>query len=736
MPASKPRTKTFTGCWTCRKRHVKCDEQRPDCLRCRRSGRLCQGYGVRLGWTNTEANMAQQRRQLRSTIRAYPELSSDIVTAFLADLDHYSSSTGSLQRGPFSVFAISPSRELAHNELSEGSSGNLELQSDSCGEESKSSQESVSNKETLSTVPESSPSTASPFFEVVPSPPADSSLPRVEVLDRSPMNTLNLGRPEWKSPFLSIPRMPNPTPIPVPEIELIHHWVVFLSGNMLLIDTADNPCRTVFMPLALEGLNASPKFANMHRAVFHAICAASAFSLFHLGGESRFQSLAVGHDQQALRHLRETLHPGRRLDETILTAVLSCITAEAMSGRRGRWRTHVAGGLGLLEDAVKGGWTQNNTTTRLLQSYLSLSSLCNLRMSRQLSSLLSAPSDCRYYLERSHGVTSSLVHFLAHISELRDSIEDVTANDLDLLELQLYLKFPSAPVSETTESKVIQHALNSFYYSTVIYFRRTMRRAPLSEVQDLVEKAVQDLEAVEALTHQSGGCAYNWASFIVAAECERPDLQARTLSLFNVKRRHGITNIQVLFDLVQILWQREAPVHHQGRATHNGIGDFFDSSWTADRGILEHRVHGTGFDALSDERGVHPSGLHQRSRSLLLHHLADHGALRKPDTGLIDVDDLLPLGQTVFMSESRCSTDTSSVHSNIYATKLLSSFLDRSVNGFFFRYINLDNLDNNRGELLEQLSARRFQLSDLDVKKSEGGDAILGQYEGCSLANS
>ncbi|GES63793.1 specific transcription factor domain protein [Aspergillus terreus] len=416
MPPSRPRTKTFTGCWTCRKRHVKCDEQRPECLRCRRGGRVCHG--------------------------------------------------------------------------------------------------------------------------------------------RSLLNTAAWERTELNDSALSIPQMLNPTPIPAPEIELIHHWVVFLSGNMLLIDTPDNACRTVFMPLALEGLNAPPQSANMHRAVFHAICAASAFSLYHLAGQSRFQSLAVSHDQQALRHLRETLHPGRRLDETTLTAVLSCITAEAMSGRRGRWRAHVAGGLGLLEDAVRVGWTQNATTMRLLQSYLSLSSLCNLRLSSRLASLLNGPPECRYYLERSHGVNASLVQFLGHISALRDSIDTVSAAELDHLELQLYLKFPSAPVSENVETTVIQHALNSFYYATVIYFRRTLRRATLADVQDLVEKAVQDLEAAEALTHHHGGCAYNWASFVVAAECEHPDLQVRTLALFESKRRHGIKNIQALGEIVRTLWQR------------------------------------------------------------------------------------------------------------------------------------------------------------------------------------
>lgn len=38
------------GCWTCRERRKKCDEQRPQCRRCHISGRTCAGYDIRLAW--------------------------------------------------------------------------------------------------------------------------------------------------------------------------------------------------------------------------------------------------------------------------------------------------------------------------------------------------------------------------------------------------------------------------------------------------------------------------------------------------------------------------------------------------------------------------------------------------------------------------------------------------------------------------------------------------------------
>ncbi|THC90577.1 hypothetical protein EYZ11_009956 [Aspergillus tanneri] len=502
------RSKTFTGCWTCRARHVKCDEEKPRCRRCRRNNWSCQGYSVRLAWTSSAP-----RRRLRPPA-LMSSLSPAAVTAFLTELDDCEG-LSEAHRGPFSVFSISgtsearsvsPSQDVGHNRAS-------------------------------TSPPERALSTLSqPFF----------------VADEEAFSMPSPSPPE---PML------NPTPLARREIELIHHWVVFLSGQMLLLDRPDNPCRTVFLPLALQGLSGPTEASTMPRAVFHAVCAASAFSLFHLRGEPRFQSMAIVHDQQALGHLRRTLRPGTRLDESTLVAVLACITAEAMSGRRGRWRTHVAGGLGLLEDSLRASrGLPSARAAPLLQSYLCLSSLCHVPLSAPLVALLDGPPALQHYMERSHGVTPSLVQFLAQIGLGHDggtSAVSRTVAELDQLELQLYLQFPRSPSAlDEAESRVVQHSLNAFYYATLIYFRRTLRHAPLADVQQLVALAVGDLEGADALTGDHGGCAYNWAGFVVAAECEQLDLQQRVHRLFNRKRRHGIKNIDGLWEIVQTLWQR------------------------------------------------------------------------------------------------------------------------------------------------------------------------------------
>jgi arginine metabolism regulation protein II len=47
-------TRTFTGCRTCRRRHAKCDEERPKCGACSRLGLKCGGYSAQLSWVTDE----------------------------------------------------------------------------------------------------------------------------------------------------------------------------------------------------------------------------------------------------------------------------------------------------------------------------------------------------------------------------------------------------------------------------------------------------------------------------------------------------------------------------------------------------------------------------------------------------------------------------------------------------------------------------------------------------------
>lgn len=59
-PAKKPRrTHTFGACNNCRRRHVKCDQVRPNCLTCKATGLSCEGYRTELRWVTTSGASAE-----------------------------------------------------------------------------------------------------------------------------------------------------------------------------------------------------------------------------------------------------------------------------------------------------------------------------------------------------------------------------------------------------------------------------------------------------------------------------------------------------------------------------------------------------------------------------------------------------------------------------------------------------------------------------------------------------
>ncbi|CAN6664212.1 arginine metabolism regulation protein II [Trichomonascus vanleenenianus] len=105
------RTKTFTGCWTCRSRKIKCDLRRPACLRCEKADIHCEGYTIRLSWNNSRSKTQDedffQRRNVEF-VEYPPEMmyetyeDMDITLAKLHSPRFVTDETVSL--GPFGVF--------------------------------------------------------------------------------------------------------------------------------------------------------------------------------------------------------------------------------------------------------------------------------------------------------------------------------------------------------------------------------------------------------------------------------------------------------------------------------------------------------------------------------------------------------------------------------------------------------------------------------------------------------
>lgn len=89
--ARRLRRRTYTGCWSCRKRKVKCDEGKPECSACSRLGVTCTGYSAKLIWVedDSQAPHSDGRRYIEcESIRGnLPILQSDVLDYLITSCD-------------------------------------------------------------------------------------------------------------------------------------------------------------------------------------------------------------------------------------------------------------------------------------------------------------------------------------------------------------------------------------------------------------------------------------------------------------------------------------------------------------------------------------------------------------------------------------------------------------------------------------------------------------------------
>lgn len=133
-PRTRPsvkRSKTYTGCWTCRKRGVKCDTARPTCVRCQKTQRVCEGYGVRLLWNREEVSASSGKHRLlfSESDRYHPTFSDDEIDAAIQSLDSMEIDWAGCQDGPFVAF-----RCASYGKKTNDAHGSTDDLSSSCSE--------------------------------------------------------------------------------------------------------------------------------------------------------------------------------------------------------------------------------------------------------------------------------------------------------------------------------------------------------------------------------------------------------------------------------------------------------------------------------------------------------------------------------------------------------------------------------------------------------------------------
>ncbi|KAJ4993695.1 hypothetical protein SVAN01_00749 [Stagonosporopsis vannaccii] len=144
LSAASGRSRSFTGCSTCRTRHTKCDEGRPTCAACRIAGVECGGYEISIFFDFegiSDANIPRFRRPLltkkeRENMSEWltASVSPNAVTRQLNEIDleceaATSSDDVNVSRGPFGAFRVMHSTSAASDDLPDWA-GDVELAQD------------------------------------------------------------------------------------------------------------------------------------------------------------------------------------------------------------------------------------------------------------------------------------------------------------------------------------------------------------------------------------------------------------------------------------------------------------------------------------------------------------------------------------------------------------------------------------------------------------------------------
>ncbi|KAH6880716.1 fungal-specific transcription factor domain-containing protein [Thelonectria olida] len=420
-PGYKPRkhSKTFTGCWTCRSRKVKCDEERPGCRQCRIKNLECQGYFIRLHWTQPQTGpvgsiidplpSVPRAKSQRSQISIEPiksVLQCNEIDQILTSIDALDTRKGgpdALYVDGFGVFGsahpptIATSVSTSPPIIDDQSMSFSSPDSDQLIDQLEHSDpldisdilpvavflDSISPSEllgsdSLNTFDFSTPAITTGDFTNSLSAP-------IELVDQQHKDTTDL---QVLSPSLRhdawlthpIPRAPPESPLTKQERFLMSHYVNRVVRLFCVIDNAKSPWKTIHLPRALQSvgeLTITGSTSRIQGALRNALLSISAFylsndnkSMARKDDATKWANEATWFRCKAINLLKDAVEndfytePKPKYKEFLAT-MLSMISINVMSGDLDTCGLHLDGAWRLMSYARN--WkTKYSTKARAL----------------------------------------------------------------------------------------------------------------------------------------------------------------------------------------------------------------------------------------------------------------------------------------------------------------------------------------------------------------------------------
>lgn len=354
MSAPRKRVRrTFSACWTCRRRRVRCDGVVPGCTPCQKHSVACEGYSVELVWVDpsTRKYPPLSRRSLDAahTWNGWPVLDDEQLERLIdGDIGGSTMQIGQLEANPFTVFN-------AHNNHTSPKFPSYEdpvqphnrVNGKDIHEESELSEKSdcaiidggvyvdnflLDGLTCLDPHRHLSTDVDSPVLLDTP----DCLL---DLYTRCEEELTNLGN-EIRDVTDGITALPDKSQIPrsiLPisnifrlnsdDAAVFYHYMTWVAPLMVPVDDADNPWTSVYPSTALQ--DTSPASC----ALYHAILAQAAFNLANLYGDTnddgpKKTAQGLEHYGASLQHLYQCLgsSPEEEYDACMATLYTLVIT--------------------------------------------------------------------------------------------------------------------------------------------------------------------------------------------------------------------------------------------------------------------------------------------------------------------------------------------------------------------------------------------------------------------------
>ncbi|KAJ5301955.1 hypothetical protein N7508_006818 [Penicillium antarcticum] len=553
-PQKKPKTVTFTGCWTCRSRKVKCDErQKNGCGVCEKSGLECAGYGVNLCWVTGKIQKFQgfRRRQIglgkRNPIEmkaqliastdqpCSPSIPEDEINRMLSKVDTIFTAARTVRVGPFAVF--SKGEQSCYGPVAPRSPQGITVrdreppeQDDSTNPEYAIPQDDsfVLSSTSLETndVPQWNPlgsksSLCQNAFSIFPSP------------------HLEISMPFFKSRKISM---------------LMYHYKNHVADLLQPIFHPQNPWRTTYLPYALEGCpdlflvqNDGPASA-VSISLFHSLLSSAAFHLRNLqGGSAYYHTLGLQHRTKSLQalHAALTIPRDSQQNTVYLTAMLSLVTIDTMTGEDSDFPIHLKGCHQLqIPKSNPGTSRDSNHQVNTICNFLSLLSRTTVHeieprpwpIDSQLFETCCFDRNDRS-VEYMYGITPTLGNLLQKVCQVAEClafyqgkhVPSLLQDACIALKDQISLwdieseSFYLLRSEDRTMFEIVRCQARAFHSAVVIFYYRTIENYSSASMQECVKVVWENLTLAENLKDEymdgeKRAAPMSWPAFIAACE--------------------------------------------------------------------------------------------------------------------------------------------------------------------------------------------------------------------------